>query len=704
MVKPKPEYLRAFRAFRALGVPHRTVAPVLKDLLQLFNYNWAFIEADQYQVLADAIFDCPKSKDIEVGGVSLLGCEMDEQPPAKRLHADPGEAEALRMTSDATLDATEARASSISCLNQGRAESDGRLNEVPFADDRKVKNRSMSATLAGHPSSLEGASTRSGVSDLTRNHFDNSSSKVSSHSSVLGLVEIPLKYKSSLESVDNSNCYIATEPSTEVATQNGVGFCQGSSEVHLWPQNANGVLHERESRSHSKLGSKGGGKEDNFPDKRKVPLFAGDKYEVKVKQLSLQEHDFAEDDDIWDLSLQEYRNQGIISNKKKLTYAMDMDISRGKEKVKIPVADHNDNVDHLNFCYIATNLIFQDAFMSISIARISDEDCCKDCLGDCLSSPVPCACARETGGEFAYNSQGLLKEEFLEACILMNQEPEDHHFVYCKSCPKQSYGKKKVRRRCKGHLVKKFIKECWSKCGCSLQCGNRVVQRGITRDLQVFWTPEGKGWGLRVAEDLPKGAFVCEYVGEILTNTELHERNKQRSADERHVYPVLLDADWASESILKDEEALCLDATFYGNVARFINHRCEDANLLEIPVEVETPDHHYYHVAFFSNREVKAFEELTWDYGINFDDRNHPVKAFECSCGSALCRDKKRRVVSANPRKVIKAAEIVHISSSDEEAEKVDKEGGGEEAEEVSGSVEVDETKKLATKKRESSR
>ncbi|GAB2220440.1 hypothetical protein Droror1_Dr00008091 [Drosera rotundifolia] len=116
-------------------------------------------------------------------------------------------------------------------------------------------------------------------------------------------------------------------------------------------------------------------------------------------------------------------------------------------------------------------------------------------------------------------------------------------------------------------------------------------------------------------------------------------------------YPVLLDADWASESILKDEEALCLDATFYGNVARFINHRCEDATLVEVPVQVKTPDRHYYHVAFFTTREVKAFEELTWDYGIDFDDRNHPVKAFECSCGSELCRDKKRRGGSARPRK-----------------------------------------------------
>lgn len=90
---------------------------------------------------------------------------------------------------------------------------------------------------------------------------------------------------------------------------------------------------------------------------------------------------------------------------------------------------------------------------------------------------------------------------------------------------------------------------------------------------QVFLTEDGKGWGLQTLEDLPKGAFVCEYIGEILTNMELYERNKQNDEKKRHTYPVYLDADWGSERILKDEDALCLDATYYGNVARFINHR-----------------------------------------------------------------------------------------------------------------------------------
>jgi hypothetical protein len=82
-------------------------------------------------------------------------------------------------------------------------------------------------------------------------------------------------------------------------------------------------------------------------------------------------------------------------------------------------------------------------------------------------------------------------------------------------------------------------------------------------------------------EDLPKGAFVCEYVGEILTSAELHERAIENARNGKHMHQVLLDAGWGSgvsrddegSGVLRDEEALSLDGSFYGNVGRFINHR-----------------------------------------------------------------------------------------------------------------------------------
>ncbi|KAJ0076620.1 hypothetical protein Patl1_35914 [Pistacia atlantica] len=328
------------------------------------------------------------------------------------------------------------------------------------------------------------------------------------------------------------------------------------------------------------------------------------------------------------------------------------DITRGEESNPISlVSDSGSSSLKLpKFFYISRNIIFKNAYVNFSLARISDHNWCSNCSGDCLLSPANCACTGETRGDFAYTSEGVVEEKFLDECIGMSQrKPKKYNLYYCENCPLENTsvtnGKHQKRKNpkgaCKGHLMRKFIKECWAKCGCSRNCGNRVVQRGIKVKLQVFQTAQGKGWGLRTLEDMEKGTFVCEYVGEIVTNQELHERNEE-SWGEEHTYPVLLDADWASERHLKDEEALCLDATKFGNVARFINHRCNDANLVEIPVEVETPDHHYYHIAFFTSRKIKANEELTWDYGIDFDDETHPIKAFDCKCGSFFCCMKNR--------------------------------------------------------------
>ncbi|CAK9183570.1 unnamed protein product [Ilex paraguariensis] len=288
------------------------------------------------------------------------------------------------------------------------------------------------------------------------------------------------------------------------------------------------------------------------------------------------------------------------------------DIAKGQERISISLANEVNSECPPSFHYIPQNVVFQNAYVNFALARIGDNNCCSTCFGDCLSSSTLCACAHETGGDFVYTTEGLVKEEFLDECISMNRDPQKHCLYYCKECPLERSKNEDILEPCKGHLVRRFIKECWWKCGCNKQCGNRVVQRGINCKLQVFMTPGGKGWGLRTLEELPKGAFVCEYVGEVLTNSELYDRVSRSPSSEAHSYPVLLDADWCSEGVLKDEEALCLDATYYGNVARFINHRCFDSNLVEIPVEVETPDHHYYHLAFFTTRKVEALEELTW--------------------------------------------------------------------------------------------
>jgi hypothetical protein len=59
------------------------------------------------------------------------------------------------------------------------------------------------------------------------------------------------------------------------------------------------------------------------------------------------------------------------------------------------------------------------------------------------------------------------------------------------------------------------------------------------------------------------------------------------------------------EDNVKDVEYLCLDSTYYGNIARFLNHRCGDANLEHYNVHIQycSPRLYYAlikHFEFFS--------------------------------------------------------------------------------------------------------
>ncbi|GKD76471.1 histone-lysine N-methyltransferase SUVR4, partial [Tanacetum coccineum] len=105
------------------------------------------------------------------------------------------------------------------------------------------------------------------------------------------------------------------------------------------------------------------------------------------------------------------------------------------------------------FVYITQNATFQNAYVPFSLARISDEYCYKKCSGDCLSSRVlPCACSRETGGEFAYTPEGLLKDKFLDACISNYREPQNQNLFYCQDCcPLEKAKNVHNPEPCKGH-------------------------------------------------------------------------------------------------------------------------------------------------------------------------------------------------------------------------------------------------------------
>ncbi|XP_056876820.1 histone-lysine N-methyltransferase EHMT2 isoform X3 [Takifugu flavidus] len=164
-----------------------------------------------------------------------------------------------------------------------------------------------------------------------------------------------------------------------------------------------------------------------------------------------------------------------------------------------------------------------------------------------------------------------------------------------------------------------LIFECNMACSCHRACKNRVVQSGIRVRLQLYRT-EKMGWGVRALQDIPQGSFICEYVGELISDAE---------ADVREDDSYLFDLD------NKDGEVYCIDARYYGNISRFINHLC-DPNLIPVRVFMLHQDLRFPRIAFFSSRDILSGQELGFDYGDRFWDIKS--KYFTCQCGSEKCK------------------------------------------------------------------
>lgn len=186
-------------------------------------------------------------------------------------------------------------------------------------------------------------------------------------------------------------------------------------------------------------------------------------------------------------------------------------------------------------------------------------------------------------------------------------------------------------------MVKPVI-ECNDLCSCSKSCSNRVVQHGVTVKLQVFDAGR-RGVGVRTLEPISRGRFVCAYSGELLSHESA--RWRAENADPvMHNY-ILAVREFFGAKLL----TTYVDATYVGNVGRFVNHSCEP-NLFVQPVRVENA---VPRVALFALRDIPIHSELTYDYSGGGNsaveyDCNFPSYACEaniprkpCCCGSSSC-------------------------------------------------------------------
>ncbi|XDV20890.1 hypothetical protein PO909_026096 [Leuciscus waleckii] len=277
----------------------------------------------------------------------------------------------------------------------------------------------------------------------------------------------------------------------------------------------------------------------------------------------------------------------ILNTNKKLTDArrgrdglrerlLCRDVSRGYEDVPVPCVNGVDLEPFpSNFKYVPENCFTSQVNIDENITHLQHCSCKDDCASSgCICSQLSMRCWYDTDGR-------LLKE-------------------FCRNDPP-------------------FLFECNHACSCWRTCRNRVIQNGLRVRLQVFRT-ERLGWGVRALQDIPEGTFVCEFAGEIISDGEANVR-------ENDSYMFNLDN--------KVGEVYCIDAQFYGNVSRFMNHLCEP-NLFPVRVFTKHQDMRFPRIALYASKPIQAGNELGFDYGDPYWQIKK--KYFHCQCGSTKCR------------------------------------------------------------------
>jgi hypothetical protein len=182
------------------------------------------------------------------------------------------------------------------------------------------------------------------------------------------------------------------------------------------------------------------------------------------------------------------------------------DLSRGLEKIPIHVGQSDSILT--SFQYMITSKVHDKAHVNPTLSDLGPGVFCLCSSRNCLTAGHPCACMSVSGSGFAYMEGGLLKDSFLHQSISDSTYCKEERSCWCTNLGDYQ-----------GHPRRSFITECNVKCRCHSDCGNRVVQQGMRYRVEVFRTAH-IGWGVRTIEAIPRGAFVFELAGEILTNAE----------------------------------------------------------------------------------------------------------------------------------------------------------------------------------------
>ncbi|XP_058080002.1 histone-lysine N-methyltransferase, H3 lysine-9 specific SUVH1 [Magnolia sinica] len=281
------------------------------------------------------------------------------------------------------------------------------------------------------------------------------------------------------------------------------------------------------------------------------------------------------------------------------------DISSGAENLPVClVNDVDEEKGPTHFSYITT-VKYLKPISSMKLIM----GC--PCHSVCMPGDANCSCSLKNGGVPPYSSNGLL-----------------------------------TRR-------KALMYECGSSCMCSINCRNRVSQKGIRFRFEIFKTRD-RGWGLRSWDPIRAGSFICEYTGEVIPEIRVEDEDE----DDDYIFEASCSNEnyfeWNYIHELLGEEKpedlsenpkplpIIISAKNTGNVSRFMNHSCSP-NIFWQPVLYDHDDDWYPHIMFYAIKHIPPMTELTYDYGLSKNQSDNVEmgghrKRQKCLCGSSRCR------------------------------------------------------------------
>jgi [histone H3]-lysine9 N-trimethyltransferase SUV39H len=190
----------------------------------------------------------------------------------------------------------------------------------------------------------------------------------------------------------------------------------------------------------------------------------------------------------------------------------------GEGDDNVTIENNEDFSFPVDFVYITSNLINSEDEISSSQEEEEATGC--NCTGSCSKFTV--CCPQKMKEKFPYKTDN------------------------------------KERTLLRLEKSKKII-ECCELCKCQNNCSNRLTQQQKQVPLCLFMT-KNRGWGLKASVNIAKGAFIMEFLGELIGEEETESRGKTT---------FMYDLSSGTKKFTT------IDAEYYGNISRFINHSCE---------------------------------------------------------------------------------------------------------------------------------